>query len=466
MVQDGDHIYFVGICGTAMASTAAALKSQGYSISGSDANVYPPMSTFLAQAGIQVHEGFDPGHLREKPDWIVIGNALSRGNPEVEHVLAEKWRYCSLPELLKECFIREKRSIVVAGTHGKTTTTSMITWILECAGLHPSFLIGGLPGNFQHGARLTDSDWIVLEGDEYDTAFFDKRSKFVHYLPEIAVINNLEFDHADIFENLQAVQKTFSHLIRLVPSNGLLLANGTDANLAPLLDVDFCPVQRFGLSGDQDFLVTSNHTDKGTLHFTVNGDAYQLPMIGEHNLENAAAAIACAHQCGISPAIIQEAIRTFKGVKRRLEIIGTTGGITVIDDFAHHPTAIKKIVQTLKQAYPEGRLWVLFEPRSNTTRRSVFQAELMDAFSEADVSLFGEVARAELLKPEDRLNLTDIVNSIQSQGKEAKVIADPDDMAAAVAAEARSGDVVAILSNGGFGGVHEKVLVALSDTIA
>ena len=449
-----------------MASCAGALKSQGYRVSGSDANVYPPMSTFLAQAGVRVHEGYNPKNLEEKPDWIVIGNALSRGNPEVEHVLAEKWRYCSLPELLKECFIREKRSIVVAGTHGKTTTTSMITWILECAGLHPSFLIGGLPGNFQRGARLTNSDWIVLEGDEYDTAFFDKRSKFIHYLPEVAVINNLEFDHADIFENLQAVQKTFSHLIRLVPSNGLLLANGTDANVAPLLDVDFCPVKRFGLNGDQDFLVTSSKTEKGVLHFSVNGDAYQLPMIGEHNLENAVAAIACAHQCGIPQSVIEGAMRTFKGVKRRLEIIGTPKGITVIDDFAHHPTAIRKIIQTLKRAYPEGRLWVLFEPRSNTTRRSIFQEELIDAFSEADAALFGEVARGHLLKAEDRLDLPTVVNSIKNNGKEAKVIADPDDLAQEVVNYARPGDVIAILSNGGFGGVHEKILFALSNTKA
>jgi UDP-N-acetylmuramate: L-alanyl-gamma-D-glutamyl-meso-diaminopimelate ligase len=466
VIQKGDHIYFIGICGTAMASCAGALKSRGFRVSGSDANVYPPMSTFLAQAGIQVHEGYEAGHLDEKPDWIVIGNALSRGNPEVEDVLAKKWRYCSLPEILKECFIREKRSIVVAGTHGKTTTTSMVAWILECAGLNPSFLIGGLPGNFQRGARLTNSDWIVLEGDEYDTAFFDKRSKFVHYLPEIAIINNLEFDHADIFDNLLAVQKTFSHLIRLVPSNGLLLANGADKNIAPLLNVDFCPVKRFGLKGDLDFQVESSHTNKGTLHFNVNGEEYQLPMIGEHNLENAVAAIACAHQCGIPQSVIEGAMRTFKGVKRRLEIIGTPGGITVIDDFAHHPTAIKKIIQTLKNAYPDGRLWVLFEPRSNTTRRSIFQKELTDAFSDADVALFGEVARGHLLKSDDRLDLPSIVSTMNGNGKTARIIAEADDMAKEVANHARSGDVVAILSNGAFGGVHEKILVALSDASA
>ncbi len=464
VIQEGDHIYFIGICGTAMASCAGALKSRGYRVSGSDANVYPPMSTFLSQAGIKVHEGFDPAHLDERPDCIVIGNAMSRGNPEVEHVLSKRWRYCSLPELLKECFIRGKRSIVVAGTHGKTTTTSMIAWILECAGLHPSFLIGGLPGNFQRGARLTNSDWIVLEGDEYDTAFFDKRSKFVHYLPEIAVINNLEFDHADIFENLKAVQKTFSHLIRLVPSNGLLLANGNDSNIAPLLDIDFCPVKRFGLNGAQDFKVTTHQTKKGTLHFEVNEEEYQLPMIGEHNLENAVAAIACAHQCGIHPSVIEGAMRTFKGVKRRLEIIGHSRGVTIIDDFAHHPTAIKKVLKTLRKAYPEGRLWVLFEPRSNTTRRSIFQSDLIDAFSEADIALFGEVARAHLLKPEDRLDLPAVVDALTNKGKTAKVIAQAEEMALEVAQNVNKGDVVAILSNGGFGGVHEKILFALSES--
>ena len=466
VIQEGDHLYFIGICGTAMASVAGALKSRGFRVTGSDANVYPPMSTFFAQAGIRVHEGYDPDHFSEKPDWIVIGNAMSRGNPEVEHVLAQKWRYGSLPELLKECFIREKRSIVVAGTHGKTTTTSMIAWILECAGFHPSFLIGGLPGNFQRGARLTSSNWIVLEGDEYDTAFFDKRSKFIHYLPEIAIINNLEFDHADIFENLRAVQKTFSHLIRLVPSNGMVLANGVDRNVKPLLDVDFCPVKRFGIEGDQDYLVTSSHTEKGILHFKVNGDEYQLPMIGEHNLENAVAAIACAHQCEIPQSIIEGAIRTFKGVKRRLEIIGTPKGITVIDDFAHHPTAIKKIIQTLKKAYPDGRLWVLFEPRSNTTRRSIFQEELTLAFSQADVSLFGAIARGHLLEPGDRLDLPTIVNTLKDKGKTAKIIENPNLMAQEVADNTRPGDVVAILSNGGFGGVHEKILVALSNASA
>jgi UDP-N-acetylmuramate: L-alanyl-gamma-D-glutamyl-meso-diaminopimelate ligase len=461
VIQEGDHIYFIGICGTAMASCAGALKSRGFRVSGSDANVYPPMSTFLSQAGIKVHEGYDPNHFGEQPDWIVIGNAMSRGNPEVEYVLEQKWRYCSLPELLKEFFIRGKRSIVVSGTHGKTTTTSMIAWILECAGYHPSFLIGGLPGNFQRGARLTSSDWIVLEGDEYDTAFFDKRSKFVHYLPEVAIINNIEFDHADIFENLHAVQKTFSHLIRLVPPNGLLLANGTDPNVAPLLNVDYCPVKRFGLGGDQDFKAEAIDTKKGVLHFRVNENEYHLTMIGEHNMENALVAIACAQHCGVPSSVVETAMRTFKGVKRRLEIIGTPGGVTVIDDFAHHPTAIRKIIQTLRKAYPDGRIWTLFEPRSNTTRRNIFQKELTEAFSEADVTLLGGVAREHLLKKEERLDLESLIESIEQKGKVAKVLAGSDEMANEVARGVQPGDVVAILSNGGFGGVHEKILLEL-----
>ncbi len=464
VIQEGNHVYFIGICGTAMASCAGALKSRGYKVSGSDANVYPPMSTFLEQQGIELHEGFDPERFEHPPDLIVIGNALSRGNPEVEYVLARKWRYCSLPELLRECFIRGKRSIVVSGTHGKTTTTSMIAWILEHAGFNPSFLIGGIPCNFQQGARITSSEWMVLEGDEYDTAFFDKRSKFIHYLPEIAIVNNIEFDHADIFENLAAVQKSFSHFIRLVPSNGLLLANGTDANVAPLIDVDFCPVKRFGLVGNQDFVARPIPSGMGMISFEVQGDTYHLPMIGEHNMENALAAIGCARHCGIPVSTIQSALRAFKGVRRRLEIMGQPGGVTLIDDFAHHPTAIKKMIRTLKEAYPESRLWTLFEPRSNTTRRCIFQQELTDAFSESDMTLFGAIAREDLLQPSERLDLNSIVKTIQAQGKIAKMMPDANSMAAEVAAHARSGDVVAILSNGAFGGVHAKILTALSES--
>jgi UDP-N-acetylmuramate: L-alanyl-gamma-D-glutamyl-meso-diaminopimelate ligase len=461
VIAPGQHVYFIGICGTAMASCAAAMKERGYQVSGSDDSVYPPMSTFLAEQGITIHQGYDPAHFSTKPDWVVIGNALSRGNAEVEHVLANKWIYLSLPELLREVFIRGKRSIVVTGTHGKSTTTSLIAWILDQAGWNPSYLIGGLPSNFSRGARFTDSEWIVLEGDEYDTAFFDKRSKFIHYLPEIGIVHNLEFDHADIFEDLGAVQKTFSHFIRLIPSNGLLLANGSDPNLQPLLEVPFCPIRRYGLGGKQDDIAKVVSSEGGTTRIEVSGDDYELPMFGDHNVENALAAIACARHAGVAVQVIQQALRGFKGLRRRQEIIGRFGNITVFDDFAHHPTAIAKTLQSLREQFPSARLTALFEPRSNTTRRRVLQQELIQALSLADDVLLGEVARASLLSEDQRLHLPTVLEALNQAGCRAAVMADPQEMADKVASSARAGDVIAILSNGGFGGLHQRLLDAL-----
>ena len=458
VIEPGKHVYFIGICGTAMASCAAAMKERGYRVSGSDENVYPPMSTFLAEQGIDIHHGYDPAHLTEAPDWVVIGNAISRGNVEVEHVLNQRWTYGSLPELLREVFIRGRRSIVVTGTHGKSTTTSLIAWILDFAGRNPSFLIGGLPGNFPRGARFTDSEWIVLEGDEYDTAFFDKRSKFIHYLPEIGIVHNVEFDHADIFDHLPAVQKTFSHFIRLIPSNGLLLGNGDDPHLQPLLAVPFCPVQRYGLTASR---VNIGKSEGGWTSFEMDGYGYELPMFGDHNVENAIAAISVARHIGIDPATVGRALKAFKGIRRRLEIIGQPGGVTVMDDFAHHPTAIAKVIQGLRAHYPSSRLTILFEPRSNTTRRRVFQKELSQALALADHAFVGEVARANLLAPEERLQLPQLIQEVQDAGCRAEVTADIDEMARRVAEGAQMGDVIAILSNGGFGGIHQKLLALL-----
>src|SRR6201996_7776609 len=280
-------VHFIGIGGTAMAAAAVAMHEKGYTISGSDQNVYPPMSTFLAERKIPVMSGYAESNLAHKPDLVVIGNAISRGNPEAEAVLDRKLRYCSLPELLKEFFIRGKRSIVVTGTHGKTTTTSLLAWVFEHNGLNPSFFIGGIPGNFSQGARFTESEWIIIEGDEYDTAFFDKRSKFIHYQPEAAIINNLEFDHADIFENLAAIQKTFSHLIRIIPHNGLLLANGDDPNLAPLLNVNFCPVKRFGLGENNAVQAFNLNLAPTASVFEIPSFKFQVNLVGEFNVRNA-----------------------------------------------------------------------------------------------------------------------------------------------------------------------------------
>jgi UDP-N-acetylmuramate: L-alanyl-gamma-D-glutamyl-meso-diaminopimelate ligase len=326
MVAQIRAVHFVGICGTAMASAAAALQEKGFRVTGSDHNVYPPMSTFLAERGIEVMTGFAERNLGPRPDLVVIGNAISRGNPEAEAVLEHKLKYCSLPELLKEFFIQGKRSLVVAGTHGKTTTTSLLTWVFEHAGLNPSYLIGGIPNNLKQGARFTESPWFVVEGDEYDTAFFDKRSKFVHYLPEVAIINNVEFDHADIFDNLGAVQTAFKRFINLIPRNGLLLANGDDANLAPLLNVTHCPVKRFGLGEINSVRAFNVKLAPTASEFEIPSFKFHLNLIGELNVRNALAVVACAKHCGLKNSDIQAAFDSFTGIRRRMEIRGVSGG--------------------------------------------------------------------------------------------------------------------------------------------
>ncbi len=461
MLSEIKSVHFVGIGGTAMAAVAAALRDQGYAVSGSDQNVYPPMSTFLASKKIEVMLAYAESNLAAKPDLVVIGNAISRGNPEAEVVLEHKLRYCSLPELLKEFFIRGKRSLVVAGTHGKTTTTSLLAWIFEHNGLNPSFLIGGIPNNFGAGARFTDSPWFIIEGDEYDTAFFDKRSKFVHYLPEVAIINNLEFDHADIFENLGDIQTAFKRLIHLIPRNGQLLANGDDPNLAPLLDVTHCPVKRFGL-GEQNSIQGFNLRYGPTAtEFEIPSFKFHLNMVGELNVRNALAVVACAKHCGLSNKQIQGAFDTFKGVKRRMEVRGVVGGVTVVDDFGHHPTAIRETLGALRLKYAQHRIWAVFEPRSNTTRRNIFQSELALAFHDADAVVVSQIARLELLKPEERLDPQKLLKDIQSDGRTAVYLTDADAIVAHLKKEAAGGDVVCVFSNGGFGGIHEKLLAAL-----
>src|SRR5262245_55025971 len=323
-------VHFVGSCGTAMASAAAAMQERGFHVTGSDQNVYPPMSTFLAGRQIEVINGYSERNLSHKPDLVVIGNAISRGNPEAEYCLDHKLRFCSLPDLLREFFIRGKRCLVVSGTHGKTTTTSLLTWVFEHNGLNPSYLIGGIPNNLSQGARFTDSEWFIIEGDEYDTAFFDKRSKFIHYLPEVAIVNNLEFDHADIFDNLVAVQKSFSHFIRLIPRNGWLLGNGDDPNLAPLLNVSHCPVKRFGL-GDGNAVRAFNVKLAPTAsEFEIPSFKFHLNLIGELNVRNALAVVACAKHCGLKNHQIQAAFDSFKGIRRRMVILGVACGITII----------------------------------------------------------------------------------------------------------------------------------------
>src|SRR6266516_1924458 len=398
------RFHFLGICGTAMGSVAAALRERGFQVSGSDENVYLPMATFLEKEGVALKKSYRAENIPRDADVVVIGNAMKRGNPEVEAVLNRKLFYLSLPEVLKNYFVRGKHNLVVSGTHGKTTTTALLAWIMEKAGRKPGYLIGGIPKNFGEGARLNDSKYFVIEGDEYDTAFFDKRSKFIHYLPESAIINNVEFDHADIFDNLAAIQRSFSHFIRLIPRNGWLLANGDDPNLAPLLNVTHCPVKRFGL-GDHNAVRAFNLKLAPTASaFEIPSFKFHLNLIGEVNVRNALGVVACAKHCGLSNRQIQSAFDTFKGIKRRMEVRGIAGGVTVVDDFGHHPTAVRETLRALRIKHPHQKIWAVFEPRSNTTRRNVFQTELARAFADADSVVVSQVARLELLSPEERLN--------------------------------------------------------------
>ncbi len=455
------RVHFIGICGTAMASVAAAMKERGYVVSGSDQNVYPPMSTFLAQRGIDVREGYSESHLADAPDLVVVGNAISRGNPEAEAVLERRLRFCSLPELLKAEFLAGKRCLVVTGTHGKTTTTSLLTWVFESAGRNPSFLIGGIPTNLGQGARFTDSEWFILEGDEYDTAFFDKRSKFVHYLPEVGIINNLEFDHADIFPDLGSIQRSFGHFVRLIPRNGLLLANGDDPGVTPLLAQTHFPVKRFGLGEGNEFRATAIRLEAAVSRFELGNAAFELPLVGELNVRNALAVVACARHCGLTDAEIRAGLASFRGIRRRMEVRGEVAGVAVVDDFGHHPTAIRETVRGLRVKFPGRRIWAVFEPRSNTTRRNVFQRELVDALETADVVVVAEVARLEQLPADQRLNPDRLMAELRLRGRPAAYLPNVDAIVEHVGRDARPGDVVAVFSNGGFGGIHDRLLARM-----
>ncbi len=455
-------VHFVGLGGSAMASAAAAMREKGFLVTGSDQNIYPPMSTFLAERKIPVMSGYAEPNLAHKPDLVVIGNAISRGNPEAEAVLDKKLRYCSLPELLKEFFIRGKRSLVVAGTHGKTTTTSLLAWVFEHNGLNPSYLIGGIPNNFSQGARFTDSEWFIIEGDEYDTAFFDKRSKFVHYLPEVALINNLEFDHADIFEDVAAIQTAFRRFINLIPRNGQLLANGDDPLLAPLLNVTHCPVKRFGLGEANAWRGYNLVLAPTVTEFETPSFKFRVNLLGELNVRNALGVVAVARHCGLKNHQIQAAFDTFKGVKRRMEVRGVSGGVTIVDDFGHHPTAIRETLRALRIKFQGRRIWAIFEPRSNTTRRNVFQAELVAAFADADVVVISQIARLEMLPAHERLDPARLMQDLKQSGKVAAYLPHADAIVDHLAQGAEGGDVVCVFSNGGFGGIHDKLLERLS----
>jgi UDP-N-acetylmuramate: L-alanyl-gamma-D-glutamyl-meso-diaminopimelate ligase len=463
------HIHLIGICGTAMASLAGMLQQRGHRVTGSDAAAYPPMSDFLRELGIAVAQPFDAKNLEPKPDLVVIGNAISRGNVELEQVLDHRMSFCSLPQLLHDEFLRGKEVLVVAGTHGKTTTTSMLSWIFHSAGLEPSFLIGGIAENFGSSFQLGHGKHFILEGDEYDTAFFDKGPKFLHYFPDAIILTSVEFDHADIYKDLDAVETAFKRLVNLIPRRGRIIAfdgaaggHGESASLERCLAKAFSPVDRYGSSQRANWKITDLRLDPGRTTWTVqhNGQPwadFDFELAGEYNVWNATSAAALANSCGIPNEKIREALTTFKSVKRRLEVKAQVHGITIIDDFAHHPTAIAGTLKALRARYPGCRLWAILEPRSNTLRRRVLQTDLARSLAQADEVVVANVFRSEVIAENERLELPALAAEIKQNGRPARLLADADTIVQSIAPELRSGDVVAILSNGGFGGIYEKL---------
>jgi UDP-N-acetylmuramate: L-alanyl-gamma-D-glutamyl-meso-diaminopimelate ligase len=466
------HVHLIGICGTAMASLAGMLRTQGHRVTGSDMAAYPPMSDQLREMGIPIMEPYAEKNLDSRPDLVVVGNAISRGNPELERVLDERIPMTSMAALIYEEFLVGRESLVICGTHGKTTTTSMLAWIYEVAANNdakwkPSFLIGGVAENFgtsfhvQEGTRP-----FILEGDEYDTAFFDKGPKFLHYFPDAAILTHVEFDHADIYADLNAVKTAFKRLVNLIPRRGRLVAFDGSENVTECAAKAFCSVERYGFGKDSYWqAVDMKHEGTSTRWTLLRGGVefakLRLPMAGEHNALNATAAAALAAGQGIPVAAIIEALGSFKSVKRRLEVRAEVNGVTVIDDFAHHPTAIRETLRALKSAYAGRKLWAVLEPRSNTLRRNVFERELVDSLSIADEVVLAEVFKSEAIPVLERLEPEHVVDALNAKHVPAVLCADADAIVAEIAPRAKPGDVIAILSNGGFGGIYTKLPKAI-----
>jgi UDP-N-acetylmuramate: L-alanyl-gamma-D-glutamyl-meso-diaminopimelate ligase len=459
------RIHLIGMCGTAMATLAAMLKSKGFDVRGSDQNVYPPMSDFLDEQQITTLQGYWPEHISADLDLVIVGNAISRGNPELEEVLDRKIRYCSLPEAVRDHFLWGSRSVVIAGTHGKTTTTSLTGWLLTHGGADPSVLIGGIADNFGGSYRIGGGREFVIEGDEYDSAFFDKSAKFLKYLPDIAVVNNLEYDHADIYPDIDSIRLAFRRFVNLIPRRGLLLICADDEEARALGGNAHCRVETFGLSAGADWQAHDLKVAAASTAFSLrrNGEptaAFEVPLLGAFNVRNALAAIAVGAAVGLSLDTMAAGLRAFKGVRRRLQLRGTGQGVAVYDDFAHHPTAIAETLAGVRSAYPDRRIWAIFEPRSATSCRKVFQEDFVRAFAAADRVLLPAIFRSSL--PEDqRLSAEKLVADLKASGKDARYIPRVDDIVATVAKEAREGDLVIVMSNGGFDGIHDKLLSAL-----
>ena len=465
------HYHLIGIGGTAMASLAGLLTSAGHRVTGSDENVYPPMSDQLRELGISYREGYSAANLEPRPDIVVVGNAISRGNVELEALLNAKLLYTSAAATIKEEFIRGRHSLAVAGTHGKTTTTSLLAWALESAGLNPSFLIGGVAENFGTSFRLTDSKYFVIEADEYDTAYFDKGPKMWHYLPDTAIVNNVEFDHADIYRDEEAYNLAFARFINLIPSQGTLVA-GWDSPIArKLASKSLAPVESFGFGGEYGgtpprWQAVNVSFGEQRTRFTVlhDGETWgeiDTPLAGSFNVRNALATVAVAEAIGADREGVRQGLATFRSVRRRLEVRGTVAGVTVIDDFAHHPTAVRETIEAVRQRYPTRSLVAVFEPRSYTAQRREFQQPYIDAFHDANTVIMAGLFRPERYTKETALDPETMVSAWRNSGKAAEYIPKVDDIVQHLRDKLAGNEIVLIMSNGGFGGIHNKLLDAL-----
>jgi UDP-N-acetylmuramate: L-alanyl-gamma-D-glutamyl-meso-diaminopimelate ligase len=472
-VKKGKHIHLSGICGTAMASLAGLLQLEGHRVTGSDKAAYPPMSDLLRELGIPVMEPYAETNLEPAPDLVVIGNALSRGNPEIERALDARIPFTSMAALLREEFLIGRTSLVVAGTHGKTTTTSMLAWIYQVAArenpqFEPSFLIGGVAENFGSSFQLRPTHNFIVEGDEYDTAFFDKGPKFLHYFPHALILTHVEFDHADIYADLSAVKTAFKRLVNLVPRRGVIVAFDRSDNVSECVERAFCRVERYGFSEGATWRMVNLRHEDGLTRWDVLRDgslwaSLEMSLAGEHNALNATAAAALAVSQGISKEAIKAALAGFKSVKRRLEVRAVIGGITIIDDFAHHPTAIRETLRALRSVYPDARLWAVLEPRSNTLRRKVLAAELIQSLQLADHVMMAGVYQQERIPEDERLHPDDVVKALNAAGTPAQLSPDVNAILDVMVPQLKSGDVVAILSNGGFDGIYEKLPARLRE---
>ena len=460
-----NHVHLIAVCGTGMSALAGMFKEKGFRVTGSDQNVYPPISDILNEQGIEIRVGYKPENLADKPGLVIVGNAVSRNNPEIEALLQSKIPYLSMPQALKEFFLKGKKKIVVAGTHGKTTTSSIAAWVLEACGKDPGFLIGGIPNNFERNYKLGKGEFFVIEGDEYDTAFFDKGPKFLHYEPDVAIITSIEFDHADIFKDFSHVEEAFKKFIKMIPAEGKLIACAEDRNVMKLFGDASCLKETYGINSEAHWKIKSIKANREQA-FTISRNGGILgkgttSLLGRHNLLNLLGVFAALMSLDLSMENIIFGLKTFKGIRRRQEVVGEENGITIIDDFAHHPTAVRETIGAFRESYPQRRIWAVFEPRSNSSRRNIFEKEYSEAFLEADKIIIAGVYKPDLLDNEIRFSPQRVVDMLRKKDKEAFCIEKVDDIINHLIKNLKKDDIVLIMSNGGFGGIHRKLLEAL-----